>query len=133
LAYGIAETLPATPADLALFRFGIEPGVTFPFDPNDPSVALAYVESGSATFSIDAPASVLRAASEATSFPEATEEFAAGEEFTLEEGDSVIVPPNVSGEVRNDGDEPLTLLVANIAPLEEAMPEGEMAEGTPTS
>ena len=133
LGYGIAETLPAAPGDFILFRFGIEPGVTFDFEANDPSVSLAYVESGSATFNFDAPATILRAAAEGTPFPEATEDVTAGTDFTLEVGDSVVVPPNVTGGVRNDGDEPVSLLVASIAPLPEGMAEGESAEGTPTS
>ena len=62
LGYGVAETLPEVPADLALFRFGLEPGASFQFDPNDPSVALAYVESGEATFTVETPITILRAA-----------------------------------------------------------------------
>jgi hypothetical protein len=54
------------------------------------------------------------------------EEVAANTEFQLEAGDSVLIPANVGGEARNDGDQPVSLLVANVGP-----PEGPGA--TPTS
>ena len=133
LGYGVAETLPEVPADLALFRFGLEPGASFQFDPNDPSVALAYVESGEATFTVESPITILRAAGAGTPFPEETEEVAAGTQFTLSAGDSAVFPPNVVGELRNNGTDAVSLLVANIAPLEEMMTDGTSDQGaTPT-
>ena len=118
LAYGTAEELPAAPADLVLFRFGLEPGATFQLDEDDPSVALAYVEEGALTVTMETPMTVLRAAGDETPFPEQMDLIKAGTEFTLEEGDSAIFPANVEGEIRNEGDESATLLVAQVAPLE---------------
>lgn len=127
LGFGIAEDLPATPAEVALFRIGIEPGAGFPLDPEDPSVALVYVEAGEVTLDVDAPITVLRAPGPGTPFPEEQEEFAAGTEFTLATGDSALFPPRVTGEARNQGAEPVAVLVANLAPLEEGVGDGEMA------
>jgi quercetin dioxygenase-like cupin family protein len=133
LGYGVAETLPEAPVDLALFRFGLEPGASFQFDPNDPSVALAYVESGEATFTVESPITILRAAGAGTPFPEETEEVAAGMPFTLSAGDSAVFPPNVVGELGNNGTDAVTLLVANIAPLDAMMTDGTTNPGaTPT-
>ncbi len=127
LGFGTAEELPAAPADLLLARFTIEPGAGFPIEADDPSVVLAYVESGVLTVRVEAPVRVVRAATiaafatpgavEEGAVPE-PEEVAAGTEVTLEAGDSVVIPPNVAGEIRNDGDELAVGLVALVAPTE---------------
>ena len=128
LGYGTAAELPAAPADIALFRFGLEPGASFPLE-EEASVALVYVESGVLTVVMEGPMTVLRAADAGTPFPMETATFAAGEEFTLEEGDSAIFPPAVAGEVRNDGTEPVALLVADVGPAQGEV--GTPAAGTP--
>ena len=135
LGFGTAEELPAAPADLVLARFTIDPGAGFPLEAEDPSVALAYVESGALTARVDAPIRVTRAATiaafatpgavEEGAVPE-PEEVAAGTEFTLEAGDSAVFPPNAPGEIRNDGSEPVVGLVALVGP-----PEG--GEATPVA
>jgi len=128
LAYIVAEELPPAPAEMALFRIGLEPGAAFPLDPGDPSVALAYVETGSVTFAVDTPIKVLRAAGAGTPFPVEQEEVAAGVEFTLAAGDSALFPPRTEGEARNEGSGSASVLVANVWPTG----EGEAgATGTP--
>ncbi len=47
----------------------------------------------------------------------------------MEEGDSALFPAGVGGEVRNEGDEPAAVLVADITPLEGGV--GTPAAGTP--
>jgi hypothetical protein len=59
-----------------------------------------------------------------------SEEVAADAEFTLEAGEFFVWPPNMGGEVRNDGQEPAVTLLANLAPEEAA---GPPMVGTPTS
>ncbi|MDP9354045.1 MAG: hypothetical protein M3R02_01965 [Chloroflexota bacterium] len=125
LALASGVDLPS-PADVVVFRFGLEPGAGFPIDAADPSTGLVIVESGAFTFRIEAPITVTRAAAiRATSaaagpFTPQTEVIPAGTEFTLEEGDSAFFPPNVPGELRNAGQERTVALVALIAPPEEA-------------
>jgi len=128
LGFGTTEELPAVPADLVLIRFTIDPDAGFPIEADDPTVALISVESGALTLQIEAPLQVVRAATIAAfATPEAVEEgaipepeeVAAGTEVTLEAGDSVVIPPNVAGEIRNDGDEPAVGLVALVTPPEE--------------
>ena len=80
------------------------------------SAALAYVEEGVLTFAMEGPMTVLRAAGAGTPFPTETETFAAGEAFELAAGDSAAFPAGVAGEVRNEGDEPVTVLVADVGP-----------------
>ncbi|MDQ3694677.1 MAG: hypothetical protein M3464_13775 [Chloroflexota bacterium] len=132
LGISTATELPGVPADFVLVRFTIEPGAGFPIEEDDPSVALAYVESGALTARVEAPIHVTRAALIAAFTTPGTaeeltgpEEVAAGTEFTLESGDSAFFPPNGEGEIRNDGEEPAVALVAIVAPPEEAA-------GTPT-
>jgi len=135
LAFGTAAELPATPVDLVLIRFGIEPGAGFPIEADDPTVALAYVQSGVLTVRVEAPMQVIRAATiaafatpgavEEDALP-AAEEIAAGTEFTLAAGDSTVFPPNVAGEIRNDGQERAEALVTLIAP-----PAGDGATPAP--
>jgi quercetin dioxygenase-like cupin family protein len=59
-----------------------------------------------------------------------TEAVAAGEAFELAAGDSAVFPAGVGGEVRNEGDERATILVADVSPTEEEV--GTAAAGTPT-
>ena len=135
LAFGTAEELPAAPADLVLLRFTIDPGAGFPIEADDPSVGFVYVEAGALTFRVEAPIRVTRAATiaafatpgaiEAGAVP-GPEEVAAGTEFTLEAGDSVVIPANVGGELRNDGQEQAEGLVVLVGP-----PEG--GEATPVA
>ena len=124
LAFGVAEELPAAPAGLGLFRVTFDPGAGIPIDADDPSVGLLYVESGALTVRVEAPLAVLRGAAVATAmaggFEEepSLEEVAAGTEVTLEAGDSTLIPANVAGEIRNDGDAPAVALAALVEPLQ---------------
>ena len=131
LAYAPATDLPGV-GELALFRFTFEPGAAFPLDPNDPSTALVVTEEGEVTIELDAAVTVVRAPEEGQ-FPTEFEEIAAGEAFTLAAGDSAVVPGNVEGEARNDGEEEAVLLVSNITPSSEgaggATPEATPDEG----
>ncbi len=120
LGFGTAEELPAAPASVELFRFTVGPGARIPIEEDDPALALVYVEAGTLTFRVEAPIQVTRASMLATPGAGAgPEEVAAGTEFTLEAGDSAVFPPNVPGEVRNDGSEPAVGLATVIAPITE--------------
>ena len=138
LGYGAVAELPAAPAELSLFRFGFEPGAGFDLD-EEASVAFVYVEAGVLTFTMEGPMTVLRAAGAGTPFPVETETFAAGEAFELAAGDSAVFPAGVAGEVRNEGDEPVSVLSADVGPTQgqvgtpdAATPEASPArEGTP--
>jgi hypothetical protein len=60
------------------------------------------------------------------SMPGVIEQVTMGEEATLEAGDIAYVPGSVSGEFRNDGDEPAVGLALIVAP------GGMLGMGTPT-
>ena len=109
LGFGTTEELPAAPAEFQLVRVVIDPEAGLPR--REDIVSLISVESGALTIQMEAPLQVTRAGA-----LEELEEVAAGTAVTLEAGDSVVIPPNVAGEIRNDGDEPAVYLVAFVAP-----------------
>ena len=114
-----AEALAFAPGQEApsLYRLTFAPGVTYRVDPA-PDISLVYVEAGALTATLDAPVTITRA--EATDAP--GEAVAAGTEFTLAAGDYAAFPPLVGGEVRNDGQEPASVVVAAIVPSAMATP-----------
>lgn len=131
-AQGVA--LP-DPADIFVVRLGLGPGESFPLEASDPSAGMLVVESGAFTFKADAPLTVTRgagllealmAAEESGDMSSVNEMVAAGQEVTVEAGDTVFVPGSIEGEVRNDGQERAVGLVFLVGP-----PEAMMAEGTP--
>lgn len=125
LASAAIEILEPGTANIVLGRLVLAPGASLPFDPNDPSASMIYVQSGELTFLADAPVSISRAGDRGTPTPEASEPQAAGTEFSLDQDDAAIFPPNVSGEVRNEGAEEAILLVVSLA-------HQTAAAGTPT-
>jgi hypothetical protein len=124
LAAGLVEEPPTGPVHFGLLRITVAPGSVFTGAADDPSVGLNLIESGELIVRLEAAATVIR-----TTGPE---EVAAGAEFTLGPGESFIWPPNVAGELRNDGPEPVVQVVAFVAP-EAAMEEAAATPlvGTP--
>lgn len=136
---GIAPgvTLPGA-VDLQVARAGFEPGAGFPFDASDPVGVLVIMESGTLTMRVDEQAwfvsrgaALQEAMSSGEMEPDMSavmEEIPAGTEGIVEAGDVAHVPGNLTGEVRNKGDEPATALLVLMDPG--MMGEG-MAEATP--
>ena len=134
VTFALGVDLPS-PADLFVVRIGLEPGTGFPIEESDPAAGILLVESGTFTVQINGPVSVTRGAGlgEAMASAEttgdlsaATESIAAGEVVTLQAGDAAYVPSNVTGEIRNDGQERAMALVFLVGP-----PEGMTGEATP--
>ncbi len=122
--------------DLAVIRLGLEPGAGFPIEEDDPSVGILLVESGTVTVQVEGPVTVTRGAgmSEAMAAAEETGDFStlmepitAGEAVTLETGDAAYIPGNVTGEIRNDGQERAVALGFLIVPPEEMTGEATPA------
>ena len=127
LAFATGIALPAT-GDLSLARISVEPGTEFPIDAGDPAYALAVIERGELTVRLDGVLTVMRA--ETLSGDAAEEEAGAtpGQEVMLHPGDTALFPPNVGGEVRNDGQERAVVLVAFVGP---STPEASPTAATP--
>lgn len=121
LAAGMVTEFPAVPAVMLMERVTIAPGADIPGDEADSTLSFFLMESGSLQVTTTAPLKVIRAAALATALqtpgtmPE-VEEIAAGTTFTLEAGDSVLIPPGVGGGLRNDGSEPAVILATQVFP-----------------
>lgn len=131
LGAGETKTLPRDPADIVLVRIGLEPGASLTSDPEDPGIALFAIEAGAVTFSVDAPITVLHLPEGGQPGPDDQHVFAAGEEFTMEEGDSALFPSHLTGEARNDGDEDASILATLIIGPQAAGEREEAEAATP--
>ena len=136
LAAAPSMALP-NPGGLVLVRIGLEPGAVLPNDPADPSFGFVLVEAGELTIQIDGPVTVTRAgtfgpavatAEAGGAFVAPEEAVAAGEAVVLRAGDVALAPPNVGGEIRNDGADRAVVLAFLVTP-----PEGEEFGGTPAA
>ncbi len=104
-------TVP-NPAMLLAVRVQIEPGAAAPLVAGNAASGLFMVEAGAFTAQIDAPWSLTRSASAGGQL----EALAAGDVVELKAGDVAYVPPDVSGELRNDGDLPAIGVMFLVAP-----------------
>ena len=112
---------------MLLLRAIYQPAGSEPFAA-DPGSGVGYVEAGTLTIRLEGATTVTRAATGGTPAPQ--EQVAAGTEVTLSPGDAVIFPPFTGGTISNTGTEPAVLLVALLAPAEEAT--ASRVAGTPT-
>ena len=102
------ELMPAAEDPPSLYRLRFAPGATLAFV-DDPAISLVYVESGALSLQLDAAVSDAR--------PEASSgEEEADTALTLAQGDYFVLPPLVAGEIRNEGQEPMSIVIAAITP-----------------
>lgn len=111
------NALPANPATLNLLRFTFAPRSGFALSPDDPATGFLYVETGTLSFRVDAPMIIFRAAA-TPAVPGEVDQVAPGEVFTMSRGDATVFPPSIPGETRNLSDEPASVLVLNIVPVD---------------
>ena len=101
------ELLPSSEDPPTLYRLRLAPGVSLPFV-DDPAISLVYVESGALSLKLDAAVSDTR--------PDGTETQEARRAVKLGQGDYFVLPPLVAGEIRNEGQEPVSMVIAAITP-----------------
>ena len=102
------DLLPASEDPPSLYRLRFAPGATLAFV-DDPAISLVYVESGALSLQLDAAVSDAR--------PEASSgDEEADTALTLAQGDYFVLPPLVAGEIRNEGQEPMSIVIAGITP-----------------
>jgi hypothetical protein len=111
-----ADILPPLEDPPSLYRVRFAPGVTYKLE-SSPAISLVYVEAGTLVQHLDGPVTVVRAG--ATDAP--GEPMAADAEVTLSAGDYTTVPPEVGGEIRNEGQDPAQVAVAELVPEHLAM------------
>jgi quercetin dioxygenase-like cupin family protein len=134
LGFAFGVPLPS-PADMFVARFSLAPGAAFPLEASDPTGGMVVVESGAFTVRVEETAwminrgealrEAMAGADETTDLSGAMEQVAMGEEAVLEAGDVAWVPGSVSGEIRNDGQEPAAGIVFLVGP------PAAMSEATP--
>lgn len=115
LTFAPVGELPRGPAIVGIVRVTFPVGAVLPLEAGDPSLAVVYVESGSLTVRLDAPATILRAPEEGATDAR-QEESPAKTDFTLAPGDSFVSPAIIAGEARNAGTEPVIVLAAVVEP-----------------
>jgi quercetin dioxygenase-like cupin family protein len=134
VTFALGVDVPS-PADVFVVRIGLEPGTGFPIEESDPAAGILLVESGTFTVHVNGPVSVTRGAelgaamqtAESTGdLSAAAEAIAAGEAVSVEAGDAAYIPVNLTGEIRNDGQERAVALVFLVGAQEDMM-----AEATP--
>jgi hypothetical protein len=102
------DLVPASEDPPSLYRLRFAPGATLDFA-GDPAISLVYVESGNLALAMDAAVSDARPDAESGAED-------ANSAVTLSEGDYFVLPPLVVGEIRNEGQEPMSILIAAITP-----------------
>src|SRR5215204_948448 len=103
------ELMPASDVPPSLYRLRFAPGATLSFV-DDPAISLVYVESGALSLQLRAAVSDAR--------PDASsgDQEDADTTLTLDQGDYFVLPPLVAGEIRNEGQEPVSIVIAAITP-----------------
>ena len=102
------ELMPASEDPPSLYRLRFAPGATLAFV-DDPAISLVYVEVGALSLQLDAAVSDAR--------PEASSgDEEADTALALGQGDYFVLPPLVAGEIRNEGQEPMSIMIAAITP-----------------
>ena len=93
----------------ANYRLHIEPHATFPVDPGG-TYEVVVVEAGTLTVRFNG--GIVVGVLDATA--PASETVAAGTDATLTAGQYFLLPPALAGELRNEGDVTVTILVAEV-------------------
>lgn len=109
VAFARIEEMPESPAALRVVRYRFEPGAALVTDPAAETIAVLYVEQGTLTVQVDDPVSVTGGGA-ATPIAE----IAAGTAIELGPGQAIALPPAVTGEIRNGGQEPALVLASVI-------------------
>jgi hypothetical protein len=120
--FGLADIVPPGPAVISHYRIDMPPGTHLAVDP-DPGFGAYRVASGTVTVVPTEDITLTR-----NGVPD--EVLPAGEEVQLGPGEGFMWMPASAGEVRNDGTEPVVLLVVVIHP-EVGLPDVEMGFATP--
>ncbi len=103
---------------LALVRITFAPGAVAP-PHTHPGATIFYIESGELTFGLLDGVATLTPAGGTPDAPSEPEELTAGSEVVLTAGDSVFYQGDAVLDERNDGGEPVVILVSNLRGIDE--------------
>jgi quercetin dioxygenase-like cupin family protein len=105
-----AADVPAGGFTLSVARITFEPGAVSP-ESTYSYPEMAFVESGTMICPGEAPRYLIHA--------DGSVEEVGAEDITVNTGESIYVPPGVLDGARNDGTEPLSVLVIDFLPMED--------------
>ena len=129
LIQAVLEELPPPPAFIRLVRITLEPGASVPLHTH-PGPEFGWMEAGTITIRVEAPAVIAPAATSGT--PQPAQVAPVGQEFELRPGDQIVYPANVPFTFANTGQEPAAMLTAVVLPAGSGSPPGSLwVEGTP--
>ena len=103
------DLVPSSEDPPSLYRLSFAPGATLTFA-GDPAISLVYVELGALSLQMDA------AVSDARPDADGEDEVDANTALMLSEGDYFVLPPLVAGEIRNEGQDSVSIVIAAITP-----------------
>lgn len=107
--FGIAYELPTTPATIEMSRGELLPGASITIPLDNPTLGAYVIESGTMTVNVTEDVPVTRDGQ-----PRGLTY--GGEDAQLEPGDGFVRKPNIGGEIRNDGTEPVVYVIISIIP-----------------
>lgn len=129
----LATGLPlAAPGEtLYLYRVTIEPGARI-VPHTHPGTQVASIVAGDLTYTVlQGEVSITRAASGGTPGP--TERATSGQEVVLRPGDALVERAGMVHQARNDGGEPVVILISSLFPTGEPLSRPATAPATPTT
>ncbi len=122
---------PAAPGQtLYLLRVTVPPGGRIAPHVN-PGTQVAAIEAGELTYTVlSGEVEITRAGSAGTPGP--SERATSGQEFILRPSDALVEQDGMVHQARNDGSEPVVILIASLFPTGEPMSRPAEAVATPT-
>jgi len=121
--FGLADIVPTAPVSIVHYRIEMPPGTQLVVAPN-PSLEMYRIASGMVTITLEDDSTLTREGVPDRVLP-------GGEAAPLGPGDGFMWMPQSAGQVRNDGTEPVVLLVVVMIP-EIGLPAAEVGFATPT-
>ena len=115
-AFAPVPGFPSERAEIGILRVRFTPGGRLLVPPDDPGMAMHFLDSGSMTIHFSAPVVVVRGEAQTQ------ETIPADTTFTLQAGDAFIAPSPSGGEYRNDRPEDAVMWFAPVGPVEAATP-----------
>jgi hypothetical protein len=115
-AFAPVPRFPPEPAVIGIVRVRFSPGGRLLVPPDEPGMAMHFLDSGTMTIHFSTPVVVVRGETQTR------ETIPANTTFTLRAGDAFVAPSPSGGEYRNDGAEDAVLWFAPVGPDEAATP-----------
>lgn len=123
---------PAAPGEtMYLYRVMVQPGARI-VPHTHPGTQVASIAAGELTYTVlQGEVTITRAASEGTPGP--TERATSGQEIVLRPGDALVEQAGMIHQARNDGSEPVVILISSLFPTGEPLSRPADPPATPVA